>query len=245
MRHLIIILVMSLTLIQCSTMTSNFTNKPGHNKARLKKVIKKEIEIDYLIHLPQDYTEKKDSYPLLVFLHGAGERGDNLTLVKKWGPPRIVEKQSDFPYILISPQCPKNEWWTSNTQMENLYILIQSIIKNYRVDEARVYLTGMSMGGYGTWAMACEYPDLFAAIAPVCGGGQPILTRKITDIPTWVFHGAKDQVVPISESEKMVTALKENNGNVKFTVFPNAGHNSWSQAYNDTNLLKWFLNHQK
>jgi predicted peptidase len=226
-------------------MKTNFTTSPGQNPASLNKTIKKEININYLIHLPENYGQTDEKFPLMIFLHGAGERGNDLEQVKMWGPPKIAEKDKTFPYVLISPQCPKDDWWTSMQQIENLHALTLAIIKNYHIDESRVYLTGLSMGGYGTWALACEYPDLFAAIAPICGGGQPLLTRKITHIPVCVFHGAKDQVVPISESEKMVNALRSYGGNVEFTIFPEATHNSWSKAYNETDLLDWFLGHRK
>ena len=241
----VLIVCVSLFLTQCSLMKSNFATKSGQHSASLKTKIKKEIKIDYLIHLPKNYKKEANPFPLMVFLHGAGERGDDLEKVKMWGPPKLAEKDENFPYIMISPQCPEGDWWSSLTQIENLYTLITTISDKYNVDKTRVYLTGLSMGGYGTWALACEYPELFAAIAPICGGGQPRLTRKITEIPTWVFHGAKDEVVPISESKEMVEALENYGGTVNFTVFPNATHNSWSQAYNETDLLKWFLYHKK
>lgn len=245
MKRLLLMIIFSLFLTQCATMKSTFNEIPGQNPASLKKTIKKEIEIDYLIHLPKNYQKSEENFSLMIFLHGAGERGSDLEKVKMWGPPKIAEKDDNFPYILISPQCPENDWWTSLQQIENLHTLIMEIIENYNVDENRIYLTGLSMGGYGTWALACEYPNLFAAIAPICGGGQPLLTRKITHLPVWVFHGEKDAVVPISESEKMVEALEKQGGNVTFTVFPEATHNSWSQAYNETNLLEWFLQYRK
>ncbi len=241
----VFVVFMALFFMQCSLMKSKFPTDPGQHAAGLETKIKKEINIDYLIHLPKNYKEKGQAFPLMIFLHGAGERGSDPEKVKMWGPPKIAEQDKNFPYVLISPQCPEGDWWSSFTQLENLHTLINTITDEYNIDRSRIYLTGLSMGGYGTWALACEYPELFAAIAPICGGGQPRLTRKITDIPTWVFHGAKDEVVPISESEEMVEALENNGGNVKFTVFPNATHNSWSQAYNETDLLKWFLYHKK
>ncbi len=241
MKKIIFLVVINLYIIQCSSIKVNFKNEVGQNSATLSAKIEKEINIDYLINIPEDYKKTDKEFPLLIFLHGAGERGSDLEMVKSWGPPKIAENDKKFPYILISPQCPKGDWWSSFTQIENLHALITSIIENYRIDKNRVYLTGLSMGGYGTWALSCEYPELFAAIAPICGGGQPRMTRKIKNIPTWVFHGGKDQVVPISESIEMVDALKKYGGNVEFTIFPEATHNSWSQAYNETELLKWFL----
>jgi len=245
MKKIILLTLIGLFVTQCSFMKAKFNVKPGQHPETLSTTVKKDVNINYLIHLPENYKENGETYPLLIFLHGAGERGDDINKVKAWGPPKIVEQDKSFPYILISPQCPEGDWWSSFTQMENLHTLILEIIDNYEIDKSRVYLTGLSMGGYGTWAMACEYPELFAAVAPICGGGQPRVTRKMVNIPAWVFHGAKDQVVPLSESENMVKALKEYGGNVEFTVFPEATHNSWSQAYNETDLLTWFLKHQK
>ncbi|MFP4549059.1 MAG: prolyl oligopeptidase family serine peptidase [Fidelibacterota bacterium] len=241
----VFVVFITVFFMQCSVMKSNFPTDPGQHTAGLETKIKKEINIDYLIHLPKNYKEKGQAFPLMIFLHGAGERGNDPEKVKMWGPPKIAEQDKNFPYVLISPQCPEGDWWSSFTQLENLHTLINTITDEYNIDRSRIYLTGLSMGGYGTWALACEYPELFAAIAPICGGGQPRLTRKITNIPTWVFHGAKDEVVPISESEEMVEALENHGGTVKFTVFPNATHNSWSRAYNETDLLKWFLYHKK
>ncbi|MBN2279542.1 MAG: prolyl oligopeptidase family serine peptidase [Candidatus Marinimicrobia bacterium] len=226
-------------------MKPNFEVRSGQNPAVFKKTLKKEIMVNYLIHLPENYKKDGQSFPMLVFLHGAGERGNDIEKVKAWGPPKIAENDKSFPYVLVSPQCPEGDWWSNPSQLENLYVLITAVMENYNVDKSKVYLTGLSMGGYGTWALAIQHPELFAAIAPICGGGQPRMTRNLVDIPTWVFHGAKDTVVPINESENMVNALKKFGGNVKFTVFPEATHNSWTQAYNETDLLTWFLKYQK
>ncbi|MDX2444112.1 MAG: prolyl oligopeptidase family serine peptidase [Bacteroidales bacterium] len=195
-------------------------------------------EIQYLLYLPGNY--KKTELPLIMFLHGAGERGSNIELVKKHGPPKLVE-QNDFPFIIVSPQCPAEKWWDINLLNE----LLDEVTKLYKVDKSRIYLTGLSMGGYGTWALAAKYPQKFAAIAPICGGGDPNNAESIKSIPTWVFHGAKDSVVPLSESEKMVKALRKVDGFVTFTVYPEAGHDSWTDTYNNEALYDWFLNYQK
>ncbi|QMS91556.1 prolyl oligopeptidase family serine peptidase [Nostoc edaphicum CCNP1411] len=179
--------------------------------------------------------------PTILFLHGAGERGSDLDNVKKQGVTQIVEKQPDFPFIVISPQCPRGEYWN----VERLSILLDEVISSYPVDPDRVYLTGLSMGGYGTWHLAAAQPERFAAIAPICGGGNPQAARKLKNLPVWAFHGAKDNVVPLSESEIMVSALKARNGNVKFTVYPEANHDSWTQTYNNPELYDWFLQHPR
>ncbi|MEH2236738.1 prolyl oligopeptidase family serine peptidase [Nostoc sp.] len=185
--------------------------------------------------------------PTILFLHGAGERGSNLDDVKKQGVAKIVEQQPDFPFIVISPQCPRGEYWN----VERLSALLDEAMSDdklqsaYPVDPDRVYLTGLSMGGYGTWLLAAAQPQRFAAIAPICGGGNPLAARKLKNLPVWAFHGAKDNVVPLSASEIMVSALKARDGNVKFTVYPEAEHDSWTQTYNNPELYEWFLQHRR
>ena len=199
------------------------------------------LSCKYLLFLPNQYEKEKKCWPLILFLHGIGERGDNLESVKKHGPPKIVEEQEYFPFILVSPQCPKNEWWSTDV----LNALIDDVVSRYRVDEDRVYVTGLSMGGYGTWHLAIEYPDRFAAIAPICGGGPPDKACKIKHIPVWVFHGARDKTVPLKKSKEMVDALKECGGNVMFTVYPETDHDSWTETYNNPELYEWFLIHRR
>ncbi|MEH1864170.1 MAG: prolyl oligopeptidase family serine peptidase [Nostoc sp.] len=176
-----------------------------------------------------------------LVLHGSGERGSYLNHVKKHGVAKVVEQQLDFPFIVISPQCPRGEYWN----IERLSTLLDEVIASYPVDPDRVYLTGLSMGGYGTWHLAAAQPERFAAIAPICGGGNPVQAHKIKSLPVWAFHGAKDNVVPLSESEIMVSALKACDGNVKFTVYPEADHDSWTQTYNNPELYEWFLQHRR
>lgn len=197
--------------------------------------------MNYLLYLPKEYGKADTQWPMIVFLHGAGERGDDLELVKKHGLPKIVEEKEDFPFVVLSPQCPEGNWW----ERENLIALLDEIVANYDIDEERIYLTGLSMGGFGTWELATRYPERFAALAPICGGGVPLTTRKLVDIPVWVFHGALDETVPLKYSEDMVNALKKFDGNVKFTVYPEAKHNSWTETYDNPELYEWFLRHKK
>jgi pimeloyl-ACP methyl ester carboxylesterase len=197
---------------------------------------------NYLLFLPKGYTQAAEQkWPLIVFLHGSGERGSDVQKVKVYGPPKIVETKPDFPFIVVSPQCPEGKRWS----VDVLNQLLDKVITENKVDKDRIYLTGLSMGGYGTWDWATQSPERFAAIVPICGGGDPEKVWAIRNMPTWVFHGAKDQVVPLMESERMVTALKKINSNVKFTVYPEAGHDSWTEAYNTPELYTWLLSHQK
>ena len=181
----------------------------------------------------------------MMFLHGAGERGDDLNLVKDHGPPKLASEGKDFPFVIISPQCPRNVSWSN--KVDDLNALLDHIIANYEVDQSRVYLTGLSMGGYVTWKLASENPERFAAIAPICGGGERrSARRRLKNMPIWVFHGAKDDVVPLENSEEMVEALKKaGNDNVKFTVYPDADHDSWTETYNNPRLYEWFLEHRR
>jgi predicted peptidase len=201
----------------------------------------KKISINYLVYLPKDYNKKsKERWPLIFFLHGSGERGTNLELVKRNGLPKLVDN-NDYPFIIVSPQCPPNTNWDLNA-LNSLY---EEILKRFNIDENHIYLTGLSMGGYGTWAWAIDSPDKFAAIAPVCGGGRSFMAIKIKDLPVWAFHGLKDEVVPVTESEKMVNAINKLGGNAKLTIYPEADHDSWTLTYSNPDLYKWFLEHKR
>ncbi|MDZ8187361.1 MAG: prolyl oligopeptidase family serine peptidase [Nostoc sp. ChiSLP02] len=195
---------------------------------------------NYLLFLPEANSLSQPLLPTILFLHGAGERSFDLHQVKNHGVAKIVEEQPDFPFIVISPQCPPNEYWS----VGRLSMLLDEAIASYPVDTNRLYLTGLSMGGYGTWHLAAAQPQRFAAIAPVCGGGKPTQAFKLKNLPVWAFHGAKDDIVPLRESEIMVSALQAYGGNVKFTVYPQARHDSWTQTYNNPELYQWFLQHR-
>lgn len=195
---------------------------------------------NYLLFLPKRYAQTQETWPVILFLHGAGERGSNLDDVKRHGIAKIVEERSDFPFITISPQCPRSQYWS----VMRLTALLDQAIATYQIALNRVYLTGMSMGGYGTWYLAAAQPQRFAAIAPVCGGGNPKAAPNLKALPVWAFHGARDPVVPLSESEEMVAALQACGGNVRFTVYPEASHDSWTQTYNNPELYDWFLQQQ-
>ncbi|MCU0915511.1 MAG: prolyl oligopeptidase family serine peptidase [Planctomycetes bacterium] len=209
-----------------------------------QKEITKNVSLKYLLYLPKGYGEKKDQkWPLLLFLHGAGERGDDVNLVKKHGPPKLIDQGREFPFLVVSPQCPANSWWPE--QVEALAALLDEVQSKYAVDADRVYLTGLSMGGFGTWALACRQPERFAAIVPICGGGDRYRVSRVKNVPTWVFHGAKDLTVPLQASTDMVEALKKAGGNVQFTVYPEAQHDSWTETYNNPKLYEWLLSHRR
>ena len=221
------------------TMASAAEPTIGQKPCELDRTIK--VQMKYLLALPKDY-DQKESWPLLLFLHGAGERGDNLDLVKMHGPPKLIEAGKDFPFIVVSPQCPTgNRGW----QAHELSALMDEITEKYKVDKDRICVTGLSMGGYGTWSLAAFSPDRFAALVPICGGGDPNTVRRFAHVAVWVFHGAKDTAVPLERSEQMVEALKKAEANVKFTVYPEAGHDSWTEAYNNPELYEWLLQQKR
>jgi predicted peptidase len=217
-----------------------------------QKRVKKTVRANYLLYLPKDYSAtSKKSWPLMLFLHGAGERGTNLTKVAVHGPPKLIAQgKKDLPFIIVSPQCPTGERWKT----EVLMALLDDVTTKYRVDTNRLYVTGLSMGGYGTWSLATEHPDRFAAIAPICGGGEivPILLASpkkkaaLKSLGVWAFHGAKDPVVKLEESEKMINAFKQIGAeDVRLTVYPEATHDSWTETYDNQKVYDWLLGHRR
>ena len=145
----------------------------------------------------------------------------------------------------MSPQSPQRGAGGWRSQVETLNGLLDDVMAKYKVDKDRVYVTGLSMGGYGTWALAAAHPKRFAAIVPICGGGNPADAAKLKDLPIWVFHGAKDRAVPLARSEMMVKAIKKAGGNPKFTVYPEAGHDSWTESYDNPELYTWLLKQKR
>ena len=210
-----------------------------------------EHELNYLLFLPKGYSkESTNRWPLILFLHGAGERGTNIWKVAVHGPPKNVSADTNFPFIVVSPQCPEGRIWSNDL----LLALLDEIMKTHAVDPARIYLTGLSMGGYGTWSLGVSQPERFAAIAPICGGGERIAimlssrdkTEALRSLGVWAFHGAKDPVVPVEESERMVDALKRAGvKDIQLTVYPEAQHDSWTETYKNPKLYEWMLQHER
>jgi predicted peptidase len=208
-------------------------------------------DLRYLLFLPGGYEEDRQAkWPLLLFLHGAGERGDDVWKVATHGPPKSVTNSMAFPFIMVAPQCRENHIW----QTEPLLALIDEIAHKYRVDSTRVYVSGLSMGGYGTWELGTTHPERFAAIAPVCGGGELISvllssrekSAALKTLGIWAFHGAKDPIVPVDESKRMVEAVKKAGAtDVKLTIYPEAQHDSWTETYKNPELYRWLLEHRR
>lgn len=197
--------------------------------------------VSYLLYLPKDYQSQGDKkFGLMLFLHGRGESNGPLSLVAKWGPPKFADRGDDLPWIIVSPQCPPKDNWSSDTQQTRLIELLDSITSQHNVDQKKVFLTGLSMGGYGSWTMATKHPTRFAAVAPVCGGGDPAQAEKLKDVPIWAFHGDQDRAVPFERSVAMVEAIKKSGGTkIRFTTLEHIGHNCWSATYATPELYQW------
>jgi predicted peptidase len=217
------------------------------NKAGEKAVTQMEkqftsdkYKINYLLYLPEGYGKTFHLWPVMMFLHGSGESGTNeLAKVKKHGPPKICEEKK-LPFIVVSPQSPGMGW-----QVEGLNLLLDDILAKYTCDPEHVYLTGLSMGGSGTWKFAAEHPKRFAAIAPMASGPDPKQADLLKSLPIWTFYGAKDNAGGLKRLEEMVEALKKAGGNVKLTVYPDAGHDCWTVAYDNPELYAWLLEHKR
>ena len=201
--------------------------------------------IEYLLYLPADY-QPGGKFAFLLFLHGRGESNGPLSVVKKWGPPRLVDEGRSMPYIIASPQCPKRPAsWSDMSEQAKLVQLLQHLEEKYAIDPTRMYLTGLSMGGFGSWTMAAQMPNKFAAVVPICGRGNPADAEKLKDTPIWAWHGLEDKVVAPSGSMDMVQAIRQAGGkNIIYTSLEGVGHNSWSAAYATPELYSWFDKHQ-
>lgn len=238
MKHILLIFTLSFYTVQLSAQNTQTEHK-------IDKVFSENIVVShhYLLHIPKDTRHAiAGRLPMIVFLHGAGERGDNIDLIKVHGPPKKINNGEDLPFIVLSPQCKENTRWNPQT----VKILIDEIIENYPVDTKRIYVTGLSMGGFGTWDIAAKYPYKFAAIAPICGGADIHAwdaTMHLKEMPVWAFHGAMDQVVPLEGTVKIIQALRGVGSSPKLTIYPDANHDSWTETYDNPDLYAWFLKH--
>jgi predicted peptidase len=210
--------------------------------------------LPYRLLKPESY-DPKQKYPLVVFLHGAGERGSDNQKQLVHGVAEFAkeENRKKYPCFLIAPQCPSGPWWVGakkgpkdNKEPAALVLeLIPELEKEFSIDKQRIYLTGLSMGGYGTWALLARKPELFAAGVPICGGGDVKQAEVLAKIPLWVFHGDKDNAVNVEQSRKMVEAIKKAGGSPKYTEYPGVGHDSWTQTYKNPEMLKWLFSRTK
>ncbi len=206
-----------------------------------EEVRDKRFNFSFVMRRPEKWDKKM---PLIILLHGAGERGDggeSLYTVEKNGFAKIFTEDKNYECVLVSPQCGKNSFWAA--KVPYIKEFIDQLKEAYDIDEKRIYLTGVSMGGYGTWYTAMAYPDEFAAIAPCCGGGMS-WNAEVLKMPVWAFHGSCDDIVYLHNSTDMIEAMKKCGYSPKFTVFEGVGHNSWDYTF-DEELLFWLLSKSK
>jgi len=189
------------------------------------------------VWLPPEYTQRSERWPLLIFLHGSGERGTDLEKVKVHGPPMWAARGKGYPLILVSPQLEEGAIWSP----ERLHKLLAALKTRLHVDPQRCLGTGLSLGGHGMWNWASAYPRDLAAIAPVCGFGDPAKVAAMRDVPVRAYHGDADSVVPLARQQACVDALRAAGGKANFTIYPGVGHDSWTPAYQDPELLPWLL----
>ena len=197
---------------------------------------------NYLLYLPKSYSATESSYPLVIYLHGGSQRGSDLNKLKAYGLPYVVDQGRDFDFIIASPQCPDGKFWSTDNWFDSLYT---EVTTKYRVDPKRVYLTGITMGGYGTWQTAVAYSDRFAAIVPLCGGcDDSTQICRIRQVPVWTFHGAADDVISVDETARLVRRLNQCAGKVKFTRLEKEGH-SIQYLYKKPEIYDWMVKQHK
>lgn len=232
-----------LSLVMATTVTGQSAAFGQVTEGSFRKEITQTVEGRYLVHLPQGYDATPGKrWPLILFLHGAGERGSDPGTLKGLGPLRYAAENPAAPFIILAPICPSHQSWSVAT----LNALLDHILETHRADADRVYLTGFSMGGHGSWELGIANPERFAAIAPLCGRNIPLLGFRLWQMPLWVFHGEQDDVVPVQFSKDMAASLESmGNKQIKLTLYPDFGHDIWTFTYLKPELYEWFLQHKR
>lgn len=246
-----VMLTVLLVILGCDLFIGckNSTEFENKDYEKAKQVEIKDAEgFNYLLFMPAVDREKfNGKYPLIIFLHGLGERGNDLQILKREGLPKLLDGDTNFPFMVISPQCPEStEWYyTNEDNVKTFELMISDAIIRFPIDSSRIYITGLSMGGIGTWYFTIKLPMLFAAMAPVAFRGDGWSPCPAKEIPAWAFHGMNDSVISLSKAEQIVNQFKDCGGHIEFTVYLNAGHDSWTTTYNNPDLYSWFLQHKK
>jgi predicted peptidase len=203
----------------------------------------KDGDVKYIVFVPKTYDGKTEM-PVILFLHGAGETGTDGKKQAAVGLAKAIrDKKEDFPFITIFPQSQKGGWKADSAEGKRAMAILEEVEKEYKTDKKRVYLTGLSMGGSGTWSHAAAYPERWAAVAPICGGGDPKNADKMKNLPCWSFCGDKDNAKLVEGNRKMAKALKDAGAEARYDEYPGVGHNSWDRAYATAELYTWFLKH--
>lgn len=198
-------------------------------------------KLRYVIRYPEGFSEDK-VYPVILYLHGAGTRGDDITKLHTNPYFLQIAKHKEFPFVTVAPLCTENTWFDL---WEHLEQLVLQITKLPFADKDAIYLSGVSMGGYGSWQLAMSMPEPFAAMIPICGGGMYWNAGRLVDIPVWAFHGGKDTDVLPEESVKMVNAVNQFGGNARLTIYPENGHDAWTDTYSNYEVFQWLLQHRR
>ena len=245
---------LSLTALLLATLSAWADEKPDLTKLlEAKTFTQGKASLSYRLLKPAT-VDKEKTYPLVIFLHGSGERGDDNKAQMKHGVSGFAsgERMKKSPCFLIAPQCPAGRQWNLSAKASAdagpgklVLDLIEETCKELPIDRKRIYITGLSMGGYGTWSLMADKPDLFAAGLPICGGGDEKKAEKYVKIPIWVFHGDKDGAVKVERSRDMVAAIEKAGGKPKYTEYPGVGHDSWTQTYSDAKVLDWLFAQKK
>ena len=237
----VIVTLFNLSLLR-SVQADEPSSRSNSQVAATQEVIQS-AGFQFWLYLPDDYTDRADDkFALMLFLHGGGEGGSDINKVLKNGPPKMIADGKSFPCIVVSPLNPsKTEFWDDQA----LAKLLDRIENDYRVDANRIYLTGLSRGGFGAWRMAMQFPNRFAALIPISGGGVESYAFKLKDLPIWAFHGGKDSLIPVEESQRMVTAVNKVGGTAKLTIYPEAKHDAWTQTYNNPEVFEWLFSQHR
>jgi predicted peptidase len=202
----------------------------------------KDVTLRYQLYLPNEYdTKTTEKWPLVLFLHGSGERGEDIEKVKIHGPPKLAGQGQEFPFVLVSPQCPMDSRWNA----EELDKLVDELTRSLRIDRQRLYVTGLSMGGGGTWSLITAQPAKYAAAMPLCGRGDLEAVEKIAKTPIWVLVGDQDKDLVVQNCRDMAAALQKAGGEAKLTVYPGLGHDCWTVTYDNPEVYKWLLSHRR
>jgi len=208
--------------------------------ATFEATLSRRVALPYRVWLPEGYAASGKAWPAILFLHGSGERGSDLSFVARNGPPLVAQTRG-LPFVVIAPQLPAGETWSADAVLA----LLDRVQGALAIDTTRIYLTGLSMGAYGAYETAIAAPGRFAALLTVSGAGNPVEICKLKGVPTWIVHGAKDDVIPVDWGREMARRLENCKGDVRWTLEPDAGHDAWTKVYDDPATYEWFLAHRR
>jgi len=241
----LIFLICTAVFFSCENKIDN-NSMSNKNNETFDTMVQIPIKLHYALYTPDNYHNADADFPLVLYLHGVGERGEDLTKLELNGIPELISKGNNFPFLTLAPQCPEFGWWSRAEYVEALASLVKEITKTHKIDAKRIYATGLSMGGYGTLALAKKYPQLFAAIIPICGGLEDHSDIEVLkDLPMWLFHGDQDQTHPVERSIIIRDLLKPVSKEIKLTIYEGVGHNSWDATYSNDQIYDWLLSHKK